>query len=200
MPALVGPLLAFLLGVGLAWLCREHDDERLLSPRTAIVALFAALVFAPVAAYFLIFSGDWAFFYLVDSRTVPSALELCLVLLDVGLVLAGFLAGRHATHRRAERTLMALGITPGLLIVGLLFAFFPRLRVEGTYHQVKSAFGTQPVAGGPLGYAIRWMNGLLIAGVVLTVRALGSQRRAPAPSEPSGPQTPQPLLGRRSRR
>ncbi len=200
MPALVGPLLAFLLGVALAWLGREHDDERVLSPRTAIVALFASLVFAPVAAYFLIFSGDWASFYLVDSRAVPSALTLCLVLLDAALVPLGFLAGRRAAHRRAERVLIALGVTPGLLIVGFLFAFFPRLRVDGTYHQVKSAFGTEPVAGGPLGYAILWMNGLLIAGFVLTARALGSQRRTPATSTPEGPSTPQPLLGRRSRR
>ena len=114
-------------------------------------------------------------------------------------MLAGFLAGRHATHRRAERALMALAVIPGLMIVGILFAFFPRLRVEGTYHQVKSAFGTQPIAGGPLGYAILWMNGLLATGFALTVRALTSHR-APTPSEPTGPQAPQPLLGRRARR
>jgi hypothetical protein len=200
MPALVGPLLAFVLGVALAWLCRAHDDDRLVSPRTTIVALFAALVFAPVAAYFLVFSGDWAFSYLLDSRSIPSALELCLVMLDAGLVLVGFIAARHATHRRAERTLLALALTPGVLIVALLFAFFPRLRVEGTYHQVKSAFGTQPVAGGPLGYAILWMDGLLAAGFALTVRALTGHRRAPTPSEPEAPQAPQPLLGRRARR
>lgn len=200
MPALVGPFVAFLLGVALAWLGREHDDDRVLSPRTAIVALFASLVFAPVSAYFLIFAGDWSFGYLLDTRAVPSAVELCLVLLDAALVLAGLLAGRAAVRRRSDRGLLALGVFPSLVIVGLLFAFFPRLRVEGTYHQVKSAFGTEPVAGGPLGYAILWMDGLLVAGFVLTVRALAGARKAPPESETQAPATPQPLLGRRSRR
>ena len=68
---------------------------------------------------------------------------------------------------------------------------------------MKSDFGTQPVAGGPLGYAILWMNAMLVIGFALTVRVLNGQRRAPAPSAldaPDATERKQTLLGRRARR
>jgi len=58
--------------------------------------------------------------------------------------------------------------------IGLLLALFPRLRVEGTYHQIRSDFGTQAVAGGPLGYAILWMNAVVIGGFAAAVRAMSA--------------------------
>ena len=97
---------------------------------------------------------------------------------------------------------MLLGVVPAVLAVGLVLALFPRLRVEGTFHQVRSDFGTQPVAGGPLGYAILWMNGLVIAGFAAAVRAMSGQgfgaAKSPAPEAP--PPAPEGYLGRRSRR
>jgi hypothetical protein len=54
------------------------------------------------------------------------------------------------------------------------------LRVDGSYHQVRGAFGTQPVAGGPLGYAILWMDALFAVAFALTARLLAARPR-PAP-------------------
>lgn len=206
MPALLGPLVGFALGVTLAWIARgeaDRDDDQGMRARAAVVALFGAVVFAPVCAYFLIFAGDWSLFYLVDSRAVPSALGLLLVVLDAAIVPLGFIAARRAGRRRAYRALGALGGAPAMMAFALLLIFFPKLHIEGTFHQVRSDFGTQPVAGGPLGYAILWMNAMLVAGFVMTIRALTERPAPPPPSEPADPDAPEArpkLLGRRARR
>src|SRR4051812_11074551 len=101
MPALVGPFVGFALGVALAWLCREdadRDDEAALRRAAQVVALFAALCFVPVCAYFLAFASDWSLSYLVDSRAVPSAALLVLVVANGALVVLGFWAGHRAVR------------------------------------------------------------------------------------------------------
>lgn len=207
MPALLGPLIGFALGVLLAWLARaeaSRDDDRSLRARAQVAALFGALVFAPACAYFLIFSGDWARFYLVDGRAVPSALDLVLVVVDAAVVPLGFIAARRAGRRRAYRVLGALGGAPTAAALALVLIFFPKLRVEGTYHQVRGDFGTQPVAGGPLGYAILWMNGMILAGFIVSARALEGRatRRLIEPASPDegAEAAPAKLLGARGRR
>jgi hypothetical protein len=203
MPALVGPLVAFALGAALAWLCRGEalrEDEAAHRARAVVVALFAVLVFAPVCTYFLVFAGDWSIFYLTDSRGVPSALALLLVVADAALVVLGFLAGQRADHAREGRAQLALFTVPAALAAAEVLAFLPRLRLEGTYHQVTSRFGTQPVAGSPLGWAILWMGAMIIAGFVVAARVL-LERRGPRPAAPGEARdrdaAPQPLLGRR---
>jgi len=204
-PAFLGPLVGFVLGVALAWLARAEAarrDDSGWSARAAVAALYGALVYAPACAYFLIFAGDWSLGYLIDSRAVPSAAGLALALLDAGSVPLGLLAARRALGRRSSRAPMLLGVVPAVLAVGLLLALFPRLRVEGTFHQVRSDFGIQPVAGGPLGYAILWMNGMIVAGFVAAVRAMSGRgfERAKEPAEEAPPAAPQSYLGRRNRR
>jgi hypothetical protein len=202
-PALVGPFVGFALGVLLAWLCQAEaprEDERAFRARAQVVTLFAGLVFAPACAYFLIFAGDWSLSYLVDSRAVPSAVSLLLVVLDAALVVAGFTAGYRAARQRAQRVLLGLSIVPAAMALTLVLGLFSRLRVEGTFHQVSARFGTQPVAGGPLGYAILWMDAMIVAGAVIAARALTERARRAPPVEPvdrGAPQPKAPLLGRR---
>ena len=205
MPAFLGPLCGFAIGVALAWLARveaaRRDDSGWVA-RAVVAALYGALVFAPACAYFLIFAGDWSLAYFLDSRTIPSAIGLVLGLVDAASVPLGLLAARRALARRASRLPMVLGIVPVALAVGLVLALFPRLRVEGTYHQIRSDFGTQPVAGGPLGYAILWMNAVLVGGFVAAVRAMSGQGFGP-PKEPASgapPEAPRGYLGRRGKR
>jgi hypothetical protein len=201
-PALVGPFVGFALGAALAWLCRaeaRREDEAALRARVAVAALFALLVFAPACAYFVVFAGDWSFFYLVDELGVPSALELLLVIGDAALVVLGFVAGHHAARRHAERALAALVIAPASIAAALVLSFLSKLRVVGTFHQVTSRFGTQPVAGSPLGWAILWMGAMIVAGFVVAARILAERPRLPRPTAPVDPATPQPLLGRRRR-
>jgi hypothetical protein len=197
--------VGFVLGAALAWLARGEAlrrDDSGWGARAAIAALYGALVYAPACAYFLIFAGDWSLAYVIDSRTIPSAAGLALALLDAAAVPLGLLAARRALGRRSSRAPMLLGVVPAVLAVGLILALFPRLRVEGTFHQVRSDFGTQPVAGGPLGYAILWMNGMIVAGFLTAVRAMSGRGidRAKEPVAEAPPAAPQSYLGRRNRR
>jgi hypothetical protein len=198
-PALLGPVVGFALGVVLAWLCRvdaPREDVAAGRARAWVAGLFAALVFAPACAYFLIFAGDWSLFYLADSRAVPSALVLVLVLVDAAAVLGGFLAGYRAARsgaRAAERVLIALGAVPAVMAVAVVLAFFARLGVDGTFNQVSARFGTRPVAGGPLGYAILWMGAMIVAGLWIAGRALADRPRPEEPVEPGSSTSPPPM-------
>jgi hypothetical protein len=69
--------------------------------------------------------------------------------------------------------------------VALLLAFVGRLGVDGTFHQVSARFGTRAVAGGPLGYAILWMNAMIVGGMVIAARSLTDRPRALAEHRPS---------------
>jgi hypothetical protein len=200
MPAFLGPLVGFALGVALAWLAREEAaraDDRRLGARGVIAALYGALVFAPAAAYFLVFAGDWSYAYLLDSRAVPSAIELGLVILDAASVPLGFLAARRAG--RDLRLTAALGALPAAISAGAALALYPKLRIAGTFHQVKGDFGTQPVAGSPTGWAILWMGALALAGFAIAARAMSSRDRR-APPQPAEPEPRRAFLGQRGRR
>jgi hypothetical protein len=191
-PALVGPIVGFALGVALAWACRREawrEEDAALRLRLAIAALFACLVYAPTCAYFVIFAGDWALFYLVDSRSVPSALLLLLVAFDGAVVVAGFWAAYQAARRRWENGLVALGVVPTLAALAGLLAFLRPLRIDGTYQQVSAGFGTRSVAGGPLGYAVLWMSAMIVVGAIVAARAL-TERPRPSSDPPEGPPRP----------
>jgi hypothetical protein len=147
-------------------------------------------VFAPVCAYFLAFAGDWSMAYLADSRSVPSALLLLLVGLDAASVVFGFSVGRRSLDRRSMRAVTALiGVPLGAALVFVVL-FYVRLRIDGTYLQVRGDFGTQPVAGGPLGYALVWMFGLLAAGFGLTLHLFRERPRIPDAPPPKAPLMP----------
>lgn len=200
-PAFVAPLIGFALGALLAWFSaaaprlpaplRAGEPRKSLATRgrpLVLVALFAGLIFTPVCAYFLVFAPDWSFAYLIDSRHVPSAVDLLLLLLDAASVPAGFVAmhaaataGGSPTVQRSARAVAALAGAPLAIAVIALLALSRRLALDGTYRQVAGDFGVQPVAGGPLGYALLWMHTMLAAGFAVTVRALLRGDAAPAP-------------------
>jgi hypothetical protein len=186
MPALLGPVFGFVLGVAFGWIrAAEAQPRGGGGPRGGLLAtaLFGALVFAPINAYFVAFAGDWALSYLVDRRSVPSAVLLVLVLVDAAAVPAGFaLAGRLARTRSLGAVLVA-GAAPAAVALLALLAFARRLRIDATYQQYRLDFGTQPIAGGPLGYAVLWMLGMLAAGFVVTARTLRAPRRTEPPPE-----------------
>ncbi|WP_438019260.1 hypothetical protein WMF18_09395 [Sorangium sp. So ce315] len=193
MPAFVAPLVGFALGALLAWFSAAAPHRpgapRAAEPRLApgargrplaLAALFSVLVFAPVCAYFLVFAPDWSFAYLVDTRRIPSAVDLVLLLLDAASVPAGFAAahrfassgGGRPTPQRAVRALAVFGGAPLAIALVAVLALSRRLALDGTYRQVAGDFGVHPVAGGPLGYALLWMYTMLAAGFAVTVGAL----------------------------
>ncbi|WP_437679872.1 hypothetical protein [Sorangium sp. So ce131] len=204
MPAFVAPLVGLALGALLAWFSAAAPHRpgalRAAEPRLtpgsrgrplALAALFGGLVFAPVCAYFLIFAPDWSFAYLVDTRRIPSAVDLLLLLVDAGSVPAGFalqgLVAAAGTRPTAQRSIRALAVLAGVPLAAAAIAVLAlsrRLALDGTYRQVEGDFGVHPVAGGPLGYALLWMYTMLAAGFAVTVSAL--VRRPP----PAGARAP----------
>jgi hypothetical protein len=192
MPLPLAPLVAFAIGVLLAWRARieTSPDEPAWNEHTLAVTLYALLVFAPVASYFAAFATDWSFAYLVDGRHVPSALSLAVVLVAAGAVVGGFLAARRALERRAPNELVWLAGCPLALVLVAVAAAHDRLSVDATYDQFASDFGREPLFTGRLGAALLWMDGILVAGAVLTARTLGlaKQPRQTAPEPvPSAP-------------
>ncbi|WP_156041421.1 hypothetical protein [Chondromyces apiculatus] len=206
MPVFIAPLVGFALGALLAWLSAASSrhtgapPHRVPLPRRGdigplrfggnsgwqvtehrplvLASLYGLLVYTPVCAYFLVFAPDWSFAYLVDSRKIPSAIDLLLLMADTVSVPMGFLALGRAG---AQRSLRAFGGIAGVpLAVAALIALVlgRRLSLEGSYRQVHGGFGVHAVAGGPLGYAILWMHGLLIAGLAFAARAMLEGSRA----------------------
>ena len=176
MPAMVAPLLAFVLGLAFAWSASEElasDPTSVVTTRSLLVStLFAVLVFAPAAGYFLVFHGDWAFAYLADTRRLPSAVVLALALVDAALVPAGFVVGAPFARQRRLKRLLTIAAGPTFLALMLMLVFARRWGSSASYTQFQGDFGVQSVAGTPLGYALVWMNGVLAAAVALTVRHL----------------------------
>ena len=88
-------------------------------------------------------------------------------MVDAATVPAGFLAAHRVLRSGrpdAERVALAIGAAPAAIAAAVALAFLNRLRVDGTYHQVTERFGTRPVAGGPLGWAVLWMGAMIVGG------------------------------------
>ena len=179
-PAPLTPLLGFALGVACAWaavgdLGRSTSG---LGGRALLVTMaYALLVFAPVAGYFVAFEPDWSFAYFVDSERLPAVVPIAVVLLAAASVPAGFLAA--AADARAHRLgrVLRKAAVPAFLATTFLLATFSRLSVHANYAQFHGDFGTRGVAGGPLGYALIWMLGVLAAATAWTLRALQRMSR-----------------------
>ena len=180
MPAPVTPLLGFALGVACAWAAvgdLGRSTSGLGGRALLLTTTFALLVFAPVAGYFVAFEPDWAFAYFVDSERLPTAVPIAVVLCAAASVPAGFLAAvADARAHRLARILRKAAV-PAVLAAVFLLATFSRLSVHANYAQFHGDFGTRGVAGGPLGYALIWMLGVLGAATAWTLRALQRMSR-----------------------
>lgn len=174
MPAFIAPLVGFVIGIGFAWAAADELAKAGTYARRplTVVALFATLVYAPSCAYFLAFEGDWAFAYFLDTRTVPSAVDLTLVLLDAASVMLGFLVGAPRARARKLVPLLSIAGGPALLAMVAILAMTSRLSVQASYAQFHGDFGTRAVSGSALGYGLLWMNGVIAVAVAWNARVL----------------------------
>ena len=176
MPAPLIPLVGFTLGVAFAWAARDvvagGAGGRLAAPSLGVVLLFALLVYVPACGYFLIFEPAWAYFYAVEGARRFSALNLVTLSLALASVPAGFLAA--AQHARSQRTLEVarLAIVPTALGLLVLLAGLPRLAVKATYAQFHGDFGTEPLAGSSLGWAVLWAALVTLASALYAASVL----------------------------
>lgn len=205
MPAFAGPLVGFSIGALLARWGRGARGVRGAYP----LLLFGALVLGPACAYPLLFFPDWSFAYLVDSRSIPSALVLALLLVDAAAPAAGFVTARKALAREAlgedpaaHAAALALAIVPAGAAVLISVALAPRLATEGTFAMVRGEFGTSPLWKSPLGYALVWMGAGVVAGAWITGRALASasQRGAEKVTAAPAESPPKTYLGAKKKR
>jgi hypothetical protein len=183
MPAPAAPLIGFVLGIAFAWAAAEelaraggHAGARSLW----LVGLFGLIVYAPAAGFFLAFSPDWSYAYLVDSQRLPGAVDLGLVLLDAASVPAGFVAASRWAAARKLGALVRLSFLPVALLIAFFAFAMPRLGVHATHAQYHGDFGTRAVSGSPLGYALLWMFTVLAGAIfwmLRSLRMLGQTRR-----------------------
>jgi hypothetical protein len=182
MPAPLAPFIGFALGVALAWwareeLARSQSVAGIGSRSLVLVTLFATVVFAPIAAYFLAFEADWSYAYFIDTRRIPSALQLALVLLDAASVPVGFVVAASLARARKLGPLLTLGTPPVVFVLGCIALAAGRFGIQASYAQFHGDFGTRPIAGSSLGYALLWMDALLVFGIVWTTRQVQSLAR-----------------------
>jgi hypothetical protein len=175
MPAPLGPLLGVALGAFFAWMSgdsshRGKDAFALAS--LALVSVFSLLVFTPIAAYFIAFEPDWAYAYLLDGSRRLGALHSFLLLADVASLPFGYFLALRSTSGPRFSVLARLVGVPILISSLYLIILLPRLGVQATYAQFHGDFGTHPVAGGPLGYALIWFGLVLSGATAWTVHAL----------------------------
>ena len=177
MPVLIAIPFGLCLGVAFAWLSRRElrrvTTSEVGSRGLAIAALFGLFVLAPICGYFLAFEPDWCLAYLIDTSQASPALTPALLLLELATVPAGFLLARALLERAGDeqsllRALMAsVVVTLGAVMLGLR-----RFAVQGSYAQFHGDFGTQPLAGSSLGYAILLLGFWLAAGLGFAVWTL----------------------------
>jgi hypothetical protein len=182
MPVAVAPLVGIALGVLFAWagmeeLARVGGGAG--SKALVVAALFGTFVFAPACGYFQAFFPDWSYAYWLDTQQRPIALDLALVVVDgVSVPLGLSLFAKSAASRRTPA--LARGIAIPSFVAGLsLLAMLPRLRIFGTYAEFHGDFGTEPLTGSPVGYALIWMIGIVAGAVMWTLQVL---RRLSEPS------------------
>jgi hypothetical protein len=175
-PIPFAPLLAFVLGVVLAWVSRDElarDAGPLVATRpVAISAAFAAGVYAPMVGYFVTFHADWSYLYLVPRAEVPSAIDLALVLVSGALVPLGAMVAAPVARQKRLGAVLWLASVPAVLAAALFAWGARRLAVSASYAQFHGDFGTVPLVGSSLGRAVLFMAVVTTLGVVWSVRSL----------------------------
>ena len=176
MPAPIGPLVGFALGVALAAIGGSPVERDAQMRGLLLVGLFSLLVFAPAAAYFVAFAPDWSYGYAVDSRRIPEAVDFGILFADVASVPAGFRVAQRESGRPA--VVAWLGAVPAAAVIALVVLGARRLEIDATYAQYHGDFGARNVAGSPLGWALLGAWTLIAAAAVVTARTLRALRRA----------------------
>jgi hypothetical protein len=175
-PIAFAPLFGLALGAAFAWLAAPElariDGPVVACRPFAVVAAFAGLVWLPAVAYFVVFHGDWSYLYVVSWQRVPSAVDLGLVLLASGAVVAGFWMAVRPLRTRRRGPVVALVVVPATAAIVGVVLVTQRLGTSGTYAQYHGDFGTQPIGASALGRGVLAMDAMLALGIAWTVRAL----------------------------
>lgn len=175
MPVVVASLYGFALGVFFA----RTASEELARTRGAIgsralpvVGLFGVLVWGPACGYFLAFFPDWSYAYFLNAEQRPIALDMAAVLIASASPAIGFASfARIATSRRTSALTRGVAV-PSIAATVFVLLLAPRLRLYATHAQFHGDFGTEPLVGSPVGYALVWMAIVAAVAAAWTARLL----------------------------
>jgi hypothetical protein len=175
MPVVVAPLYGFALGVLFARAASEElarTHGAIGSRSLLVVVLFGMLVWGPAGGYFLAFFPDWAYAYFLNAEHRPVALDMAAVLIASASPAIGFssFAGLAAS-RRAEALTRGVAV-PAIAATVFVLLLLPRLKLYATHAQFHGDFGTEPLVGSPVGYALVWMAVIAATATSWTVRLL----------------------------
>jgi hypothetical protein len=174
-PVVVAPLFGFALGVLFAGAAAEDlakTGTPLPSRSLFVCILFGVLVFAPACGYFTAFFPDWSYAYVFDAQKRPLALDLLLVLVDAAAPPLGFVAFAASAAARRTATLARGALVPASVGGLFVLALLPRLRVLATHAQFHGDFGTEPVTGSAVGWALVWMTAVVAFASLFTLHVL----------------------------
>lgn len=175
MLVLAAPLFGLTLGVLFAWAGAEElarAGGSTTSRSLVVAALFGFLVYGPACGYFQASFPDWSYAYFVDTERRPVALDLALVLVDALSAAVGLALVARVAAARHTGTLLRAGAIPAVVGLLSLLAGLPRLRVFATYAEYHGDFGTEPLTGSPVGYALLWMTAVVACAAAWTLRVL----------------------------
>ena len=172
MPALVFPLIGFVIGMGLARLSSNDRGSITESRTVALAAGFGAVLLGPATAFLLALAPDWCLAYRVDSRRFPGFFPALLALAAAFGPPLGVLCARAISWSRRPRLVGQLLLATLGLAVAMLVVSSARLGRVATYTQFHDDFGVRAVAGSPLGYALLWLAAILAAGIAVTARGI----------------------------
>ncbi|MBL9025134.1 MAG: hypothetical protein JNL21_23250 [Myxococcales bacterium] len=195
MPLLVTPLLAFAIGTLLALGPRGPLDAREQRFATMGAAAYAALCFFPAAAWAAATQPSWALAYVIDGGRVPAVLLVAVAAASSVLVLLGLRAGLSFAQATVDRR-AALSAAPLAAAAVVLVFQADRLGVVGTHLAFVRASerGLEPLLSSRFGVVLAVHDALIVAGALLTYRAMAALGDAPS-SEPK-PRFGRPKLGR----
>ena len=178
MPVFVALPLGVTFGASFAWASRrELRRAAAHEPTTralSVATLFGMFVFAPVCGYFLAFEPDWCLAYLLDTSSASAALVPALLMLELASVPVGYLLAARVVKTSEEASVLRVLAISLVVSLAALMLGLRRFAVQGSYTQFHGDFGTQPLAGSSLGYAILLLGFWLAAGLAF---ALWSLRR-----------------------
>jgi hypothetical protein len=180
-PIPFAPLLAFVLGVVLAWVARDElartpTECPLIASRPVAVAIaLAFFAYAPIVGYFVAFHGDWSYLYLYPHARIPSAIDLALVLLASAEIPLAMILAVPAARAKRLSSVVRLAATPLGAAIGLFAWCSRRLAVSATYTQFHGGFGTVPIGTSVLGRGVLFM---MIVGALAVVWSVRSMARA----------------------
>jgi hypothetical protein len=142
-------LVHLLAGASVAWAARvqiRNLQRPIFSNRYfSALMLFEAAVLLPEGIYFVAFYPDWAWMYLLDSNTVPLAVDaMALVAMPVTATM-GFIVGYFSARSNSDWvTLMVIAFgVAGLL--GMFVVARNKLLWVGNFEQYHRGVGLEPL-------------------------------------------------------